>query len=113
MVILEVVSIVSENAGSSPSVPPAFAGFTSFAPPPGWYSLGVQVLAVVDIVSLVFLFLRKKMGFFGSAGAAVGVLILSIIAGRPIDGASALLLPAVLFGVLQIGGENSGWKQLK
>lgn len=82
-------------------------------PAPAWYYRIVQLFAGVDIFCIVFIFLRKKWAFYGSAGSAFAVFLVSILVNHTMDGLTALILPAVLYGVLQIGGENSGWKQLK
>lgn len=88
-----------------------FAGLIT--PPPPWYNSALKVFAGIDIVCAVFVFMRKKWAFYGCVGVSVGVLAISIIANRTFDGMSSFILPGVLYGVLQIGGENSGWKQLK
>jgi hypothetical protein len=104
-------SFHSAPGAAAPASP--LAGMAILSPPPAWYSLCIQLLSAADIVCVIFIFLRKKWAFFGCVGVAGSVLVLSIFAGRTFDGISAFALPAILYGVLQIGGENSGWKQLK
>jgi hypothetical protein len=117
ILLVEGCGIITGSIHSAPggsSTPSALAGMGSlFSPPPEWYTHCVQILSLLDIVCVIFIFMRKKWAFFGSVGVAAGVLLVSIFAGRVFDGVSAFVLPAILYGVLQIGGENSGWKQLR
>jgi hypothetical protein len=104
---------IHSTPGAAGAVSPMGGMGGIFAPPPEWYSHCIQFLSLADIFCVIFIFLRKKWAFYGCVGVAVGVLIASIFADRAFDGISAFLFPGLIFGVLQIGGENSGWKQLK
>ncbi len=114
MILLETISLLTENSSSTVSSSSILGSIGKTTPAPSWYSPAIQLLALIDIICVIFIFRWRKWAFFGSAGAAAGVLLLGVVAHRPLlDGLSAIVLPAVLYGVLQIGGENSAWKRLK
>ena len=80
---------------------------------PAWAFPALVVLCAGNVVFSVALFQWKKWGFFGciatsilavAVNLAVGVGIVHVILG--------LAGTAILYGVLQIGGEKKGWAQL-
>ncbi|HTB62936.1 MAG TPA: hypothetical protein VK737_05045 [Opitutales bacterium] len=113
MILLELISLLTSGAtaGGKSS---ALGMLGNIKPPPAWYDHVLLILSGLDIFCAVFVFMWKKWAFYGTVLVALTVLVLGLVAGQSIvDGLSALLLPGVLYGVLQIGGENSGWHRLK
>jgi len=114
MLFLEATSIITELGLKAIGGTAAFSPITKMATAPGWYVSGVELLALIDIVCVVFLFLWKKWAFFGCVLVGFGVVVLTVVAHQPIAGSlSGIIFPAVLYFVLQIGGENSGWRRLR
>ena len=81
---------------------------------PAWMVWPITLSAVLNVAFAIALFNWKKWGFFGflitSAAAFaqnvyVGVGIPQLVLG--------LMGVAILYGVLQIGGQKSGWSQLE
>ncbi|WP_291323272.1 hypothetical protein [Desulfonatronospira sp.] len=79
---------------------------------PEWVITGLFILALVNVACGIALFRWKKWGFW--------VLLLSSLAGAYlylqlsfVNALVPLLVVAVLFGVLHIGGERRGWDQLE
>jgi hypothetical protein len=80
----------------------------------GWYLPTVMVLTALVIVCTVGLFYWKKWGFWGIAALEIGSLVPNIIVrGYYYAIISAIVSIAILYGVLQIGGDNKGWSQLE
>ena len=114
MLFAEAMSILGElglKAITSAVNSPALA---QIATEPMWYTWGVAILSLVDIFCVMFLFKWKKWAFYGSAGVGVGVMVLTLAEHGSLGGAiSPLVMPIVLYFVLQIGGQNSGWRRLR
>jgi hypothetical protein len=67
-----------------------------------------------NVVCAIALFRWKIWGFWGFLGVAALALIVNVALGLSIVQIVLGLVGAgVLYGVLQIGGENSGWNQLE
>jgi hypothetical protein len=80
---------------------------------PGWGSPVLAVLGLFNLVCTVGLFKWKKWSFYGfcascaltlAVNLSLGVGVVSIVGG--------LMGVILLYGVLQIGGDKSGWAQL-
>ncbi len=81
---------------------------------PAWVVWPIALLAVLNLVFAVALFNWKKWGFFGFLGTSLAAFGLNIYATIGIAQAVfGLVGIAVLYGVLQIGGQKSGWSQLE
>jgi hypothetical protein len=81
---------------------------------PIWVTACAGLAYILDIFFVVFIFRWKKWAFFGSVLMSLALFVLLIVGGSSIFGAAgSLLSPIILFGVLQIGGANSGWRRLK
>jgi len=80
---------------------------------PTWVVWPIALMAILNVVFAVALFNWKKWGFFGFCGTATIAFALNIYSGVGI-GQSIVGLAgvAILFLVLQIGGERKGWVQL-
>jgi hypothetical protein len=84
------------------------------------YCLLNTVLGVLIIVCLIALFLWIKWGFYGYAAitivASITNMMLNIVNKAAMTGVLHLIAGlcgiAILYGVLQIGGEHKGWNQL-
>jgi hypothetical protein len=85
-----------------------------FPDAPVW-SLPVLGLAgIFNIVCLVALFKWKKWGFYGAVASAVLAFVVNLVIGINIlQALLGLVGIAVLYGVLQIGGDNKGWNNLE
>jgi hypothetical protein len=80
---------------------------------PAWVVWPIALLAVLNVVFAIALFNWKKWGFFGFLGTSLAAFGLNIYAGIGIPQAVfGLVSIAILYGVLQIGGQKSGWSQL-
>ncbi len=113
MLFVEALSILINLGMSAIGGAPQLSSVIKIAPDPAWYTWGITALAAIDMFCVIFLFRWKKWAFYGSALVGVGVMVLTLIANGSLSGVLALVLPGVLYGVLQIGGENSGWRRLK
>jgi len=81
---------------------------------PTWVAFVIPILALLNVVFAVAIFKWKKWGFYGFAAMAIIAFCLNVYAGIGIGQALLGLVGiAVLYGVLQIGGENKGWTQLE
>ena len=79
-----------------------------------WVTLTVTALNGLCLFFSIFVFTRKGWAFWGVVFASVATMAVYLVSGKLfLDAALCLLWPIILYGVLQIGGENSGWKQLK
>lgn len=83
---------------------------------PSGNSALILVLGVIGLANVAFaiaLFMWKKWAFWGFCGCSVITMIINIILGLGIgQSVGGLLGAAILYGVLQIGGDNKGWDQL-
>jgi hypothetical protein len=113
MLLVEATSVLGEISLKAISGHVDLSSITKIAPESSLYTWGIVVLASADIICVIFLFQWKKWAFYGSALVGVGVMVLTLIANGSLSGVMALVLPGVLYGVLQIGGENSGWRRLQ
>ena len=67
-----------------------------------------------NIVCLVALYQWKKWGFYGAVASGLLWFVVTLAIGFPIVPAVIGLVGfAVLYGVLQIGGDKKGWTQLE
>lgn len=81
---------------------------------PGWALPVLGIAGIFNIVCLIALFRWKKWGFYGAAALAVLAFIVNLVVGLKIMQAfMGLIGIAMLYGVLQIGGEKKGWTQLE
>ena len=80
---------------------------------PGWIIPINIVVSLINLGSIIALFMWKKWGFWVLCGTCISVFVLNLSIGVGI-GSSILGLVGVpiLFGVLQIGKEKKGWNQL-
>ncbi len=78
------------------------------------WALPVLILAcVANIVFAVALFRWRKWGFSGFVATTVVAFVVNLALGLPpLQLITGLLSVALLYGVLQIGGEKKGWTQL-
>jgi hypothetical protein len=81
---------------------------------PAWMVWPITLCAVLNIAFAIALFNWKKWGFFGFLVTSAAAFALNVYAGVGIPRAVlGLLGVAILYGVLQIGGQKSGWSQLE
>jgi hypothetical protein len=81
---------------------------------PAWMVWPFTLGAVLNIAFAIALFNWKKWGFFGFLVTGVATFALNIYVGIGIPRAVLGLMGiAILYGVLQIGGQKSGWSQLE
>jgi hypothetical protein len=81
---------------------------------PVWVAYVIPLLAILNVVFAFAIFKWKKWGFYGFAVMAILTFCLNLYAGVGIGQALIGLIGiAVLYGVLQIGGEKKGWTQLE
>ena len=84
---------------------------------PGAASWAFPVMGIgglFNLVCAVALLKWRKWGFWGLVGSSIVALIVNISMGVGIAKtvAAGLFGIALLYGVLQLGGENRGWPQL-
>lgn len=81
---------------------------------PAWVLWPISLLAVLNLLFAVALFYWKKWGFIGFCVTSILALALNLYAGIGV-GRSALGLVgiAILYAVLQIGGDKRAWSQLE
>lgn len=81
---------------------------------PGWSLPVLSVIAVCNIAFFVAIFLWKKWAFYAFIASAAITFIINISIGLSIvSSVLGLAGIAVLYWVLQMGGENNGWRQLE
>jgi hypothetical protein len=81
---------------------------------PAWMAWSIALCAILNIAFAIALFNRKKWGFFGFLVTTVVASAQNIYVGIGIPRTLlGLLGVAILYGVLQIGGQKSGWSQLE
>jgi hypothetical protein len=107
--------LISSVINSNPDLSAKVAASGSSIPAePIWVTGGACLAYILDIFFIVFIFRWKRWAFYGSVLMSLALIALLIAGGSSIFGAAgSLLSPIILFGVLQIGGANSGWRRLK
>jgi hypothetical protein len=81
---------------------------------PAWVVWPIFLLAILNIGFAIALLQWKKWGFFGVLCTSLTAFALNIYLGIGIPHAVAGLVGIViLYGLLQIGREKSGWSQLE
>ena len=114
MLLAEAISLIGEIGMKLIGGTSSLNSLAKLPPEPSWYILGMTLLAGLDIFCVIFIFKWKKWAFYGSALVGVGVMVLTLAAQLSFVAAiSGLFMPAILYAVLQIGGENSGWRRLR
>lgn len=72
------------------------------------------ILAAANLIFAIALFQWKRWGFFGLVATAIAAFAVNVAIGANMAAAIAGLLSlAILYGVLQIGGDRKGWAQLE
>lgn len=81
---------------------------------PEWALPVLMVGGIFNLVCTIALFKWKKWGFWGFTCSAVVVFCVNLSIGtNPVNAVVGLLGIAILYGVLQIGGDQKGWTQLE
>jgi hypothetical protein len=80
---------------------------------PDWVLPVLIGLGALNVVFAVFLLAWKKWAFYGFAANSILILFVNLAAGLGAQSVSGLVGIAILYGVLQIGGERSTWNQLE
>ena len=81
---------------------------------PRWVLPLLTVLCVVRITCTVAVFLWRRWGFFGFVAVVVVEFSINLVTVQDIVSAVLGLVGlATLYGVLHIGGDRSGWRQLE
>ena len=81
---------------------------------PLWQKLLAVSATISSIIWIIALFKWKKWGFWGWCLTVVALIIYNLIVGDSIVAAFyPLVFLVILYGVLQLGGENKGWNQLE
>jgi hypothetical protein len=76
--------------------------------------LQATALGIFNIICAIALFNWKKWGFYGFLASAVTAFIINISSGiNLVTSLSGFIGIAVLYGVLNIGGENRAWTRLE
>jgi hypothetical protein len=109
------VLMILANAFALVSVPLRFGSIKQLIPDaPDWMIWPTFFLPVLNIVFAIALLNWKKWGFFGVLGTSLVAFALNIYLGIGIPYAVAGFAGvAILFALLRIGGEQSGWSQLE
>jgi hypothetical protein len=89
------------------------AGTLTQADMPGWAIPVLIILGIFEIICAIALFMWKKWGFWGFCALAIIACIVNLMLGLGVYSFSGLISIAILYGVLQIGGDNKGWPQLE
>ena len=81
---------------------------------PTWHKLYLVTITIIDVIWIVAIFKWKKWGFWGFCITRVGLMVISpfLFGFQLISILMLLLYAAMLYFVLQIGGENKGWEQM-
>ncbi|MEM7406313.1 MAG: hypothetical protein AAF458_13525 [Pseudomonadota bacterium] len=80
---------------------------------PGWYLPLMGIAGIWNIVCVVALFKWKKWGFWGFCASSALALVCNMVVGLGVVASvSGLIGIALLYGVLHIGKERAGWRQL-
>jgi hypothetical protein len=81
---------------------------------PGWLFPVLAVASIFNVICAVVLFKWKKWGFYGFVVTSVVAFVINLMIGiNPAQAFLGLVGLAILYGVLQIGGERKGWAQLE
>ncbi len=78
-----------------------------------WYAKLLLVLGVFNIVCLIALFKWKKWGFYGAVVSGLLWSVVFLAEGFIPSAVLGLVYIVALYGVLQLGGDKSGWRQLE
>lgn len=85
----------------------------SYPDAPTWAPFMLVLLNILMIVCLVAVFRWKRWGFYVYVGVVVATFFLNLAIGLSLGSALfGFVGLAILYGVLQIGGQNSAWSQL-
>lgn len=85
-----------------------------FPDAPAWALPFLSVVGIVNIVCLIAVIQWKKWGFYGAVVMSVLAIVVNLAVGLNIVQALLGLVGiAILYGVLQIGGDKKGWTQLE
>jgi len=85
----------------------------TFPNAPGWAFPVLRYICLFHIMCIGAIFRWKKWGFWGAvASSLVAVVINIMMDDKLIENITGLISIAILYGVLQIGGERKGWTQL-
>jgi hypothetical protein len=80
---------------------------------PLWYVIYFASLAA-NIIGIIALFKWKKWGFWVLCVTGVITMLALLFGGYGLGAIWPwIVVIAILYGVLQIGGENKGWNQLE
>jgi len=86
----------------------------SFPDVPAWALPVLAVGGIFNIVCIIALFQWKKWGFYGAVASYIVAFFVNLVVGLNIVQALLGLVGiALLYGVLQIGGDKKGWAQLE
>ncbi len=80
---------------------------------PEWVFTGLILVALAKVACAVALFLWKKWGFWGFLLFSLAGVLLYFQLGMGLPSLLLLLPVAILYGLLQLGGENKAWLQLE
>ena len=81
---------------------------------PAWAFPVLAIFGVINIMCLIALFKWKKWGFYGALASGILVCVINVSIGLNIvQAVLGLAGIAILYGVLQIGGDKKGWAQLE
>ncbi len=81
---------------------------------PAWAFLALAIGGVVNIICAIALFQWKKWGFYGFLVTAAVVFGVNLMIGiNIVQALFGLVGIAILYAVLQIGGDKKGWTQLE
>jgi hypothetical protein len=80
---------------------------------PVWSRLFTFVVSVFVVACYAMLFQWKKWAFFGIVAATVVCSAIALLTGNIIGMIPPFIPLAILYGVLQIGGDKKGWTQLE
>ena len=92
----------------------AFLANPETTPAPRWVYFSLAVINITKLVSAYAILSWKKWGFWLFTLICFFNLGISLISGSAIgNGIFGVILAAILFGVLQIGGDKKAWNQLE
>jgi hypothetical protein len=88
----------------------------AFPDAPAWTPYLLAAGCAFNILLAIALFLWRKWAFYAICGMAVFMFCLNLWLGvfrSPVQVIGGFLGPAILYAVLQMGGEDKGWAHLK
>ena len=92
----------------------AFLANPETTPAPRWVHFSLAAINITKLVSAYAILSWKKWGFWLFTLICFFNLGISLISGSAIgNGIFGVILAAILFGVLQIGGDKKAWNQLE